>query len=113
MIRHAVLNLARHNKLEVETLKDKLDQMQAANVAANEAYVSSLPRAELNRPAPIRCAADGTAQVILKAPKGMLLAVKQSQGRWRLVVYRDPLTDQLAEGWVYAPSVQLLAQPAK
>lgn len=100
-------------KAEVETLKDKLDQIQAANVAANEAYVSNLARAELKRAAPIRRDGNAKAAILLKGPPGMLLAVKQSKDRWRQVVYRDPLTDQLAEGWVYAGAVQLLDEPAK
>jgi hypothetical protein len=100
-------------KAEVETLKDKLDQIQAANVAANEAYVSNLARAALKRAAPIRRDGNAKAAILLKGPPGMLLAVKQSKDRWRQVVYRDPLTDQLAEGWVYAGAVQLLDEPAK
>ncbi len=100
-------------KVEVETLQDKLDKILAANEAANEAYVSNLPRAELKRDAAIRREAQGNAQVLMRGATGMVLAVKQSQGKWRLVVYRDPLTDQLAEGWVYAPAVQLLDAPVK
>lgn len=100
-------------KAEVETLKEKLDKIHASNIAANEAYVSDLPRAELRRPAPIRRDGNARAAILLKGPAGMLLAVKQNKGRWRQVVYRDPLTDQLAEGWIYAPAVQLLDAPMK
>lgn len=49
--------------------------------------------------------------VVLKAPDGMVLAIERRQGRWRLVVYRDPLTGQLARAWVHASAVSPLAPP--
>jgi uncharacterized coiled-coil protein SlyX len=98
-------------KVEVATLQDKLDKIIATNEAANEAYVSDLPRAELKRDAAIRRDPQGKAPVLMRATEGMALAVKQSHGKWRLVVYRDQLTDQLSEGWVYAPAVELLDDP--
>jgi len=98
-------------KVEVESLQDRLDKILAASEAANEAYVSGLPRAELKRDAAIRREPRGKAPVLTHGLKGMALAVKQSQGQWRLVVYRDALTDQLSEGWVFAPAVQLLDAP--
>ncbi len=99
-------------KAEIETLEDKLDKIIAANEAANTSYVTDLPRAELKRNAAIRRAPQGTSGVLMRGTQGMTLAVKGSQGKWRLVVYRDQLTNQLAEGWVYAPAVQLLDTPA-
>lgn len=95
-------------KVEIATLEDKLGQIVAANEAANEAYVADLPRAELKRDAAIRRDAQGKAPMLMRGTKGTPLAVKDSRGKWRLVVYRDALTDQLSEGWVYAPAVQLL-----
>jgi hypothetical protein len=98
-------------KVEVESLQDRLDKILAASEAANEAYVSGLPRAELKRDAAIRREPRGKAPVLMHGLKGMALAVKQSQGQWRLVIYRDALTDQLSEGWVFGPAVQLSAAP--
>lgn len=100
-------------RAEIATLKDKLEEMQAADIAASEAYVSALPRAELRRAAPIRRDGNAKAPVLLRGAPGMLLAIKESRARWRHVVYRDPLTDQLAEGWVQAGSVQLLDDAVK
>ncbi|MFD1960456.1 SH3 domain-containing protein [Novosphingobium panipatense] len=53
----------------------------------------------------------GKAQILMRGDAGTLLAVKDSRGKWRLVVYRDPLTDQLSEGWVFAPAGELLNIP--
>lgn len=100
-------------RAEIASLKDKLEEMQAADMAASEAYVSALPRAELRRAAPIRRDGNATAPMLLRGAPGMLLAIKESKARWRQVVYRDPLTDQLAEGWVHAGAVQLLDDAAK
>lgn len=98
-------------KVELETLEEKIDKILAANEAANEAYISALPRAELNRAAAIRRDAQGKAPVLLRGDKGTPLAVKEAKGRWRLVVFRDPLTAQLSEGWVHAPAISLLNSP--
>lgn len=95
-------------RADLETLQDKLDRILAANEAADEAYVSALPRAELKRSVAIRREGRAGAAVLMRGEAGMLLAVKASRGRWRLVVYRDPLTAQLSEGWVYAPAVRML-----
>lgn len=97
---------------DFEGLQEKLDKILAATEAANEAYVSKLPRAQLKRSVAIRREGRAQATVLIRGDAGMLLAGKESRGRWRLVVYRDPLTDQLAEGWVYAPAVRML-DPAK
>lgn len=99
-------------KVDVENLQDKLDKILTASKAVDESYVSGLPRAELKRDALIRCEARGKAKVLMRGVKGMPLAIKQSQGKWRLVVYRDLLTDQLSEGWVYAPAVQMFDETA-
>lgn len=100
-------------RVEVETLQDKLDRILKANEQANEAHVANLPRGELKREVAIRRAGEAKAPVLMKGAKGQLIAVKETRGRWCLVVYRDPLTDQLSEGWVYAPAVQLLDPPAR
>jgi hypothetical protein len=96
---------------EFESMEDKLDKILATTEAANEAYVAELPRAELRRSAAICREGQARARVLMRGEAGMLLAVKESRGRWRLVVYRDPLTDQLSEGWVHAPAVRMLDQP--
>jgi hypothetical protein len=98
-------------RVEIESLQDRLDEILTANEAANEAYVSGLPRAELKRDSAIRREPSGKAPLLMYGHKGMALAVKQSKGQWWLVIYRDALTDQLSEGWVHAPSVQLIDPP--
>ena len=96
-------------RAEIDSLQRKLDTIRDAESSLNEAFVSSLPRAELSRDANIRREPRRGGDLLLRAPKGTLVAVMRSVGRWRLVVYRDPLTDQLSQGWVYAPAVLLLS----
>jgi DNA-binding protein H-NS len=61
---------------EVQTLKDKLDQIQAADIAANEMYVSNLPRAALKRASP---SPDYTRPI--SAPKRKPSAAKHEEAR--------------------------------
>lgn len=74
----------------------------------DDAYVADLPRAELKRTAIIRAEPSGDGRALIRAPERTLLAIVRTERRWRLVVYRDPLTDQLAQGWLHAPAVRLL-----
>ncbi|HEX8056688.1 MAG TPA: hypothetical protein VF481_08500 [Novosphingobium sp.] len=97
---------------KIETVEEKLGQIVAANEAADISYIADLPRAELKRDAAIRREPQGKAAVLMHGVKGTQLAVKETREKWRLVVYRDLLTDQLSEGWVYAPAVQMLDEPA-
>jgi hypothetical protein len=90
---------------EIETLQEKIDQILAANAAAEDAYVDGLPRGELKREAALRRDPQGRAAVLMRGDKGLELAIKENRGKWRLVVYRDTLTDQLSEGWVYAAAI--------
>ncbi|ARS28303.1 hypothetical protein KC8_13550 [Sphingomonas sp. KC8] len=98
--------------VKIEAVQDKLDKIVTANEAADASYVEGLPRAELKRDAAIRREPQGKAPVLMRGVEGTQLAVKEARGKWRLVVYRDLLADQLSEGWVYAPAVQMLDEPA-
>lgn len=94
---------------KVEQLQQETHRYYEAEGRAEEAYVADLPRAELARDATLRRTPERAGAVVMKAPRGMLLAVEKSEGRWRLVVFRDPLSNQLARAWVYETAVTLLA----
>lgn len=94
---------------KVDRLQQETKAYHEAEVHNDEAYVANLPRAELSRDATFRRTPERSGQVVLKAPKGAVLAIAENRGRWRLVVYRDPLSNQLARAWVYETAVTLLA----
>jgi hypothetical protein len=94
---------------KVEQLQQETHRYYEAEGRAEEAYVADLPRAELARDATLRRTPERAGAVVMKAPRGMLLAVEKSERRWRLVVFRDPLSNQLARAWVYETAVTLLA----
>ncbi|WP_156454152.1 MULTISPECIES: hypothetical protein [unclassified Sphingomonas] len=96
---------------KVEALQQETRRYHEAEARAGEAYVAYLPRAELSRDATFRREPRRAGAVVLKAPDGLVLAIERRQGRWRLVMYRDPLTGQLARAWVYANAVSPLAPP--
>jgi len=93
---------------EIESLQGQIHELRETENTLNEAYVSDLPRAELARKSNIRRAPSKEAPKVLIADPGTLVAVVRSAGRWKLVVFRDPLTDQLSQGWVYNQSVTML-----
>lgn len=93
---------------EIEALQGQIRDLHEAENALNEAYVSDLPRAELTRRSNIRRGPSRDEPRILVAEPGTLIAVIRREGRWKLIVFRDPLTDQLSQGWVYGASVTLL-----
>ena len=93
---------------KVDDLQDSLRELVEAEGALSEEYVASLPRAQLARKANIRSAPSRSANPILVADAGTPIAVVQREKRWRLVVYRDPLTDQLAQGWIYETLIIML-----
>jgi hypothetical protein len=92
-----------------EHLQAETQRLGEAEARADEAYVADLPRAELARDATFRRTPERAGDVVLRAPKGTVLAIEKAQGRWCLVVFRDPLSNQLARAWVYATAVTRLA----
>lgn len=93
---------------QVKAIGSQLEDLQNAQEAVYAAAINDLPRAELIRPAPIRRHPQGKAQILMRGDAGMLMAVKESHGRWRMIIYRDPLSNQLAQGWIYGPALRLL-----
>ncbi|HEX7930584.1 MAG TPA: hypothetical protein VF470_06730, partial [Sphingomicrobium sp.] len=92
-----------------ETLHAETDRMSTADARASESYLEKLPRAELTRDATLRRKPERAGEVVLKADAGDVVAIEKKQGRWRLVVFRDPLSNQLARAWVYETALMPLA----
>ncbi|HQV04119.1 MULTISPECIES: SH3 domain-containing protein [unclassified Novosphingobium] len=93
-------------------LQEKVDRIQVglreiieAEGALSEDYVSSLPRAEFIRKANIRAAPSQSSPRILRADAGTQIAILRIENHWNLVVFRDPLTDQISQGWVYESQI--------
>jgi len=92
----------------VEQIEREFEELRESNRGLDEAYVSTLPRAELKRSAIIRDMPCREGKPLIRAAGGTLLAIAGTQGRWKLVVFRDPLTEQLAQGWAYGANVTVL-----
>lgn len=99
-------------------LNDKVDRLQEearryyeAEAQIEQRYLADLPRAELTRDATFRRKPARDGDPVLNAPKGMEVAIAEAKGRWRLVVFRDPLSNQLAQAWVYGTAVTPVARP--
>ena len=105
-------------KAAFNELNEKFDRSQAeqrqyheAAAQSEEAFLVGLPRAYLTRDATFRNGPAGDAAVVLKAPKGTELAIEDKRGQWRKIVFRDPLSMQLARAWVYNTALAELATP--
>ena len=98
---------------EVENLKQQIETILQVSEIASEAHIANLPRAELRRDAAIRREPHGKAQMQIRLDAGAEVAVEERYGNWQSVIYRDPLTQQLSGGWVFAPAVQLHSEPER
>lgn len=92
----------------VDRMIQEWSAYRTAEHSLDEAAVADLPRAETSRPVMIRAEPSRNGKALFKAPAGTILSIRSTQGRWKQVYYRDPLTDQLARAWVYGPAVRLL-----
>jgi hypothetical protein len=105
-------------KAAFSSLNEKIDRTQAEHHRYHEAAAQSEAallaqhqRAYLTRAATLRDAPSRSGAVVWKAPQGTEIAVEESKGRWRKILFRDPLSGQLARAWVYATAVTPLAAP--
>lgn len=90
---------------DVERIEREFKELHESNRGLDEAYISTLSRAELKRSAIIRAEPRRDGRALVRADEGEALALVEKQGKWRLVAFRDPLTGQLAQGWVYGANV--------
>jgi hypothetical protein len=93
---------------KVDAVQSQLKSFQQAEDAREEAYLSTLPKAELAKKSNIRANPRKDAPRILVTQPGTMAGVIRTEGRWKLIVVRDPLTDQLLQGWVFGTSVTML-----
>lgn len=93
---------------QLDALQDDLRSIDEAEIALSESFVAKLPRGEITKRSNIRVSPTKAAARILVAQEGMVVGVIRTHGRWRLIAFRDPLTDQLSQGWIYGNSVQTL-----
>jgi hypothetical protein len=103
-----------------ETLNRKLDRMQdearrygEASAEREKALLAGLPRAQLSRAATLRRSPMRSGAVVLEAQAGMELAIARREGKWRLALFRDPLSNQLLRAWVYETAVTPLSEPVR
>lgn len=97
--------LGRH----IEALEKGAHHYREREAEAEIAYLAALDRAEIVRPAAIRLEPKRGGALVWRAPPGSMVVIAQRQGRWRKIVFRDPLSGQLSRGWVYGTALGLRA----
>ncbi|MBV9900338.1 MAG: hypothetical protein JOZ90_04485 [Alphaproteobacteria bacterium] len=90
---------------EVETLRERLSAYERVLESADREFTEDLPRATARTQAKVRFLPDGSSPLVYRLKNGEVVAVASRKGRWRQVIFRDSLTDQLSRGWVYASSL--------
>lgn len=78
-------------------LHQEADRQSEADAKASKAFLDTLPRAEIVRDAALR-----------RKPE-RAVSNEKAQGRWRLIVFRDPLLTELSRAWVYHTALAMLA----
>lgn len=92
----------------MNALQEDLGKILEADVALDQSYVADLPRAEILRKASIRYKPERSGQRLAVLNAGDPIAIIKREGRWYQIIYRDPLANQLTQGWVYGTLVVLL-----
>lgn len=82
----------------------------AASALAELRRIEALPRTYVLSAANVREAPAQKAERIARLGQNTMLAIEEKKGRWLRVIYADPLTQELAEGWVWRGSVELLSE---
>ena len=80
-----------------------------ASALAEMTRINALPRAFVPEAANVRAAPEQKAKRIARLSANTMLAIEEKNGRWLRVIYADTFTEELAEGWVWGGSVELLA----
>lgn len=83
----------------IENLNQIVEEKQAE-------WLSSLDRAIVSSGrARIRDLPDGKAKAIAQLERDQNVAIVTKKGRWFQVAYPDPITDDIAVGWIYESSL--------
>lgn len=90
----------------VREIHEQLRDFLESEAAVDEAFVSDLPRGLTLRRANIRMQPARQSELVIVLPGDTPVAIHGREKRWLKVVYRDPLANQLAMGWVYRSSIE-------
>lgn len=92
---------------EIDEMRGSLEVLMAAATQQENAFLQDLQRGEVARVSNIRNGPSSGATVLIKLQIKTPAALIRSEGSWRLIVYRDPLTEQLAQGWIFENRLKL------
>lgn len=80
-----------------------------AKEEAEKAFLARYPRAMTTRVAYLRQTPNRAGDLILTLPEGQPVAVVERRGKWSRISYRDVLSAQLSQAWVYNTALQPVA----
>jgi hypothetical protein len=94
---------------EVQQLFERIEQQATTAAIAEseqEAYVLALPRAVVVGAGRVRRGPAVDAPIATKLSRETVVGVEERSDKWRRVIYRDPLSGALQQGWIYHSSLE-------
>jgi hypothetical protein len=79
-----------------------IDQLTEWVDDQGNSHVAAMPRAETRSAASVRTEAGITSKMRARLPPGTVVAIQSVRPLWRSIIYRDPLTGDLRQGWIAA-----------
>lgn len=99
------------DRIEVrEGMQEIETAIAEASALAELRRIEALPRAFVRSAANVREAPTQKAERVARLGPNTMLAIEEKKGPWLRVIYADPLTQELAEGWMWHGSVELLSE---
>lgn len=101
---------------EIRETSELLKQAETRAAAAVEAQAAMehllehMPRAVVVGAGRVRAGPSAKDTTLTNLPRDTVVAVLQQSGRWREVMYSDPLSQTRERGWIYATSLQMLGR---
>lgn len=102
----------RVERIEIQEQMQKVESAIAqASALAEMARVNELPRALVRTAANVRSSPTQKGERIARLEANTVVAIEGTDGRWLRVIFSDSLTQELAEGWMWRDSVELMTAP--
>lgn len=90
---------------DVREIRQQLLALLDEGTELEEAFVADLPRGQTLRKSYVRIQPHRQAELAMILSADTPVAIHERRRQWLKVVYRDPLSDQLAMGWIYRSSI--------
>lgn len=97
------------NSDALAAMREDIECILAECIAAAETeYLASLPKAFVKSGANVRAEPLQSGERISRLGANVAVAIERKEGRWYYVKFIDPLASEMAEGWIWGGSLELM-----